>query len=124
MRTTIQSQAVLALLNERVHATNLDLYNQLKSSMPTLTLPSIHRITIRLASEGIIGVAPHLNGVSMLDSNPVLHDHFYCTSCAGLMNIDLADSVIQSIQNQLGQNIVRRGLLVSGTCENCQLDTL
>lgn len=120
MRNTIHSQAVIKILKQRGHATNYEIYNALKTSLPTLNLPSVHRITLRLVNEGLIGTAPQPSGVTLLDSNPNAHDHFYCISCGGIIDIQLQESVIKVIQKQIGQNIVRQGLLISGTCEKCQ----
>jgi len=115
----MQTDAVLKTLRELRHATNMTLYAVLHPTMPTLSVQAVHRITARLLERGEIGLAPSDGRQLMLDANPHTHDHFACTSCGGLMDIQLPESTIAAIQAQLGRNLVRDGIVLNGRCESC-----
>jgi len=116
---TMQTTAVLEALRELGHATNLTLFAVLHPTMPTLSVQAVHRITSRLLERGEIGLAPSDGRQMMLDANPHTHDHFACTSCGGLIDIQIPESTIDAIQARLGRNLVRDGIVVNGRCESC-----
>lgn len=116
---TIQSDATLSALRRFGHATNLQLHEELVQTMPRLTAQSVHRITARLLEHGEIGLAPSDGRNVVLDARNDIHDHFVCTSCGGIIDLDLPDNVIAGIQDQLGRNLVRDGITIRGRCENC-----
>jgi Fe2+ or Zn2+ uptake regulation protein len=115
----MQTDAVLAALRERGHATNLELHGALAATMPLLSLPSVHRITARLLGRGLIGAGPSDGRNILLDARAAPHDHFVCTSCGGIIDLELSDEVVVLLQGQLGRNLVRHGLVIRGRCESC-----
>ena len=119
MAFTIQSDATLTALRELGHATNLQIHELMTASMPRLTVQSVHRITARLLEQGEIGLAPSDGRNVVLDARNDIHDHFVCTSCGGIIDLELPDDVIAGIQDQLGRNLVRDGITIRGLCENC-----
>ncbi len=119
MPFTMQSDATLAALVRLGHATNLELHHEVQASMPRLTVQSVHRITTRLLGRGQIGLASSDGSVQVLDARADVHDHFVCMSCGGIIDINLPESVIDDIQDQLGRNLVRDGITIRGRCENC-----
>lgn len=119
MPSTLQTEAVLAVLRAQGHASNLEIHAALGEEMPQLSLHSVHRITARLLERGLIGAGPSGGRNIVLDANPAPHDHFVCTSCGGIVNLALPDHVIALIQGQLGKNLVRDGITINGRCENC-----
>ncbi len=121
MATTIQSDAVLTSLRTLRHATNLELHRSLATSMPRLSLTSVHRITSRLIERGEVGMGPSDGRTVVVDARTDVHDHFVCTTCGGVIDLNLPDGVISVIQDQLGQNLVRDGITIRGHCETCRL---
>lgn len=119
MPSTMQTGAVLAALRERGHATNLELHAALAEVMPQLSLQSIHRITARLLERGEIGAGPSDGRTVVLDARPETHDHFVCTSCGRIVDLELPSEVISTIQGQLGKNLLRDGIVIRGRCEEC-----
>jgi Fe2+ or Zn2+ uptake regulation protein len=120
MSTTMQSEAVLALLRSRGHATTLELHAALQRKMPRLSLTSVHRITARLLERGEIGTGPSDGRMVVLDARAETHDHFVCSSCGGIIDLILPKPVISAIQHQLGENLVRDGITIRGRCETCR----
>ncbi len=119
MPTTIQTETVCAALRRLGHATNLELHAAVTDKLRHLALTSLHRITARMVDRGQIGLAPSDGRQVILDARPEVHDHFVCTVCGGILDIVLPDSAIAAIQEQLGQNLVRDGIVVRGRCERC-----
>lgn len=119
MPSTVQTDAVLAALQARGHATNLELHADLAKTLPHLALPSVHRITARLLERRAIGMGPTDGRNVVLDARTTPHDHFVCTSCGGIVDLELPDGVISGIQSQLGKNLVRGSITIRGCCESC-----
>jgi Fur family peroxide stress response transcriptional regulator len=119
MPSTIQTDTVLTALRRLGHATNLELHEAIADQLPQLGLTSLHRITARMVERGEIRLAPSDGRQVVLDARPEAHDHFVCTVCGGILDITLPDSTIAMIQEQLGRNLVRDGIVVRGRCERC-----
>lgn len=119
MAITIQSDATLSALQRLGHATNLQLHAEVVKTMPRLTVQSVHRITARMLERGEAGLGPSDGRNVLLDARSDVHDHFVCTSCGGIIDLDLPENVISGIQDQLGRNLVRDGITIRGRCENC-----
>ncbi len=119
MRNTVQTTVLKEELAKIGHATNRELWNAVAKRIPGITLTSIHRITQRLRSEGLISCAPNLNGEGIIDINPLPHAHFMCRLCGRLTDIEIGESVIQSIHDQLRQGVVDESLFIVGKCRSC-----
>lgn len=119
MRTTLQTTRVVDEIQKAGHITNHDLWQKVQETLPGITLSSIHRITMRLRENGEIGCAPVAAGESVLDCNPEPHSHFVCRGCNKVKDIEISDSVITSLQEQIGSDIVERSVSIIGSCHNC-----
>lgn len=119
MRKTIQATTILTELAQLGHATNAQVWTKVQAKLPTITLPSVHRTTVRLAQDGEIGGRLTVNGQVVLDSNPDPHSHFVCDACSRVKDLKLEEVIINSIQSQIGQDIVHNNLVVHGTCVQC-----
>lgn len=115
----MQTRQALKTLQMLGHATNQELHAALATEMPSLSLYSLHRITARLLERGEIRLGPSEGRRMLLDANAHPHDHFVCTSCGGIVDIAVPEAAIDTIQRQLGRNIVRDGIVVYGRCESC-----
>lgn len=119
MRKTIQASTILDELAQLGHATNAQVWNKVQAKIPNITLPSIHRTTVRMVQDGEIGGKLTVNGQVVLDSNPDPHSHFVCDGCSCVKDLKLEEVIINSIQRQIGQDIVHNNLVVHGTCIKC-----
>ena len=119
MAVTIQGDATRAALQKLGHATTLQLHHELVKVMPRLSVQSVHRIAARLVERGQVRLGPSDGHSLILDARSDVHDHFVCTSCGGIIDLDLPDTVIAEIQGQLGRNLVRDGITIQGRCESC-----
>ena len=119
MRKTIQATTILAELANLGHSTNAQIWSNIQKSLPNLTLPSVHRTTVRLAQDGEISAKLTVNGQVILDTNPAPHSHFVCGACNEVRDLPIEAELIDSIQRQIGQDIVHNNLVVHGTCVKC-----
>lgn len=118
--TTMQTRAVRDALAALGHATNVQLHEALAPTMPDLSLQSLHRITARLLERGEIGSVPNDARGVILDTRNDVHDHFVCTKCGGVVDIELPAATTTAIQEQLGTHLADSGLVVRGTCAVCR----
>ena len=118
--STIQTRAVLAALGRLRHASNLELHAALASELPDLSLTSLHRITARLVEQGEIGTLPSDGRTILLDARPDPHDHFVCTSCGGIVDLELPAETLEAVQAQLGAHLADSGFVIRGRCAQCR----
>jgi Fe2+ or Zn2+ uptake regulation protein len=119
-RETKYSRIIVTSIKKLGHATNADLLIELQKLFPDLSATTIHRSTARLAERGLLGIAPPDNQGSMrYDGNLKKHDHFVCTHCGGIRDIDVAEELIPPISKALGGCKITGRLLIQGSCESC-----
>lgn len=119
-RTTKYSLAVQESIRMKGHATNAEIFEQLRGDYPELSATTVHRVTSRLVQRGLIGLAPQArDGAARFDANIAPHDHFSCSHCSGLRDVVLDRSIFQSLEKELGGCKITGQLLVQGTCSRC-----
>ncbi|HEY1063828.1 MAG TPA: transcriptional repressor [Candidatus Saccharimonadales bacterium] len=119
-RSTATSTAVMRVINELGHASNAQILQALESEFPALTATTVHRITTRLHAQGRIAAAPAtLQQAFRYDANTVPHDHFNCRGCDGLRDITVDRTLLDSVQEQLGNCKIQGSMVISGICSTC-----
>lgn len=118
-RNTHQATIVVEVLNKLGHATNKQIWHEVRKQIPSVSLTTVHRVTQRLKERGVIGCTPSLSGESMLDSNPEPHSHFMCKECRFLQDFKLEAATIMSLQAQLQDALIEKCLFITGTCKQC-----
>ena len=119
-RETKYSTAIMLQLEKLGHATNSEMLTALRSTYPDLSATTVHRATTRLHERGKIREAPaDRQGAMRYDFNTAPHDHFICTNCGNLKDIDIAENFIPIISKALGGCKVTGRLVIHGSCENC-----
>ncbi len=112
-----QVRSCLAMLG---HATNQQITEHCRYTYGSVSSTTIHRITQRMLDDGEIGLAPsNCRGERRYDVNVLPHDHFSCSSCDGLLDIDIPSDLKFSIGDALGQCQIDGRLVISGKCERC-----
>jgi Fe2+ or Zn2+ uptake regulation protein len=119
LRMTPQTQAVLNAVKYFGHCSNAQILKSVKQQMPFLSATTVHRITARLIKNGILSDGPKINGVILIDSNTVPHDHFVCSACKGVKDIWIDDNLRKKLQDQTNATIRPYSLVVIGDCVNC-----
>lgn len=119
-RETKYSKELLSAITTRGHATNAALLTELHTLYPEVSATTVHRATARLLERGKIHEAPASQHGSMrYDANVAPHDHFVCTGCDGIRDIDIAGDFLPKISSALGGCKISGRLVVYGQCERC-----
>ena len=119
-RQTKYCQAIERELLSVGHATNAELLSALRKSFPNLSATTVHRATTRLATRGVIAVAPSTcDGSMRYDANTIPHDHFQCSLCGTLRDADIKDKVIPILEAAIGDCNISGQLTINGTCKKC-----
>ena len=119
-RQTKYCQAIEHELLSVGHATNAELLLILRKSFPDLSATTIHRATTRLATRGVIAIAPSTcDGSMRYDANIIPHDHFQCSLCGKLRDANIKDQVIPILEAVIGDCNISGQLTINGTCKKC-----
>ena len=119
-RRTKYCQAIEQSFKNLGHATNAQLLHELRKSFPSLSPTTVHRATARLASRGNIAIAPSSSDGSMrYEANTKPHDHFGCSSCESLYDIDIKDKIIPILESSIKDCLVSGRLIIKGSCKKC-----
>ena len=120
-RQTKYCSAIKSALQLKGHATNNELLIELRRVFPELSATTVHRATARLASRGEIAVAPAAKDGSMrYDSNLEPHDHFLCSSCHLLRDIDVKSKLNAILKRSICDCQVSGRLIIEGLCSSCE----
>ena len=95
-------------------------YQQLKPSIPDLSLGTVYRNISMFKEEGIIQSIGVVNGLERFDYNTEPHTHFICTDCGQVLDLDniaLPAAVLEDAAS--GCVIKSYQLLFTGTCAQC-----
>ena len=120
-RITKYTDSILSILCQLQHATNAEIASRLRELYSNVSDTTVHRITQRLQSDGVIGLAPaSKQGCLRYDFSPESHDHFICSECDSLQDIKVPDSVRCQIERQLDGCCFDGPLVITGVCQQCK----
>ena len=120
-RITKYTDSILSILCHLQHATNAEIASRLRELYSNVSDTTVHRITQRLQSDGVIGLAPaSRQGCLRYDFSPESHDHFICSECDSLQDIKVPDSVRCQIERQLDGCYFDGPLVITGVCQQCK----
>ena len=120
-RITKYTDSILSILCQLQHATNAEIASRLRELYSNVSDTTVHRITQRLQSDGVIGLAPaSRQGCLRYDFSPESHDHFICSECDSLQAIKVPDSVRCQIGRQLDGCCFDGPLVITGVCQQCK----
>ena len=120
-RITKYTGSILSILCQLQHATNAEIASRLREPYSNVSDTTVHRITQRLQSDGVIGLAPaSRQGCLRYDFSPESHDHFICSECDSLQDIKVPDSVRCQIERQLDGCCFDGPLVITGVCQQCK----
>lgn len=123
-RQTKYATAVLDTLKQLKHATNAQILESVQQKYPEVSATTIHRVTARLKTQGIIGCAPRpTEGSERYDITPDPHHHFMCTNCSGICDVPEtkeARLVIEQLKDLSGECALAGTLTLRGICKKCK----
>jgi Fur family transcriptional regulator, peroxide stress response regulator len=119
LRMTHQTRQVLFVARQLGHATNADILTKVREELPDLSATTVHRITTRLISAGLLANGPELNGAKIVDANTSPHDHFICEACDGIKDINISAQSRIELQQQVDSLVLQSRLTITGDCKQC-----
>lgn len=85
-----QRESIKAFLYGRTdHPTAEFIYSHLREEMPNLSLGTVYRNLALLAELGEIQKISTGVGPDHFDGNPKPHNHFYCTTCGSIIDLEM-----------------------------------
>lgn len=121
-RLTKQRLSILSYLSEVTsHPSAEVIYNELKQTMPNLSLGTVYRNLKYLSQNGLIlQINSPTEEKAHFDGNITEHWHFICENCHKLQDIwDKPVSIKESLPENLGK-VRRLELNLYGLCSKCQ----
>ena len=97
-------------------------YNQLKPTIPDLSLATVYRNLAMFKAEGTIDSVGVYNGLERFDFRTDPHAHFICRVCGAVSDInwlELPADTLQEVEQQTGASVETCRIAVSGVCAAC-----
>ena len=104
------------------HPTAEWVYNQLKTTIPDLSLATVYRNLAMFKAEGTIDSVGVYNGLERFDFRTDPHAHFICRVCGAVSDInwlELPADTLQEVEQQTGASVETCRIAVSGVCTAC-----
>jgi Fur family peroxide stress response transcriptional regulator len=121
-RNTKQKEAILRVLKKTAdHRDARWIHQQVRRSLPRISLGTVYRDLKALTEEGFIS-AIDMAGGSRFDGTPGNHDHFHCQKCGAVSNLDeVSDTAMdKKISDKYRLSVAFHRLDFFGLCPACQ----
>ncbi len=125
LKVTPQRQAVFSALHgDLTHPTAEIIWDRVRLQMPTVSRRTVYQVLNDLVSLGEVLVVAVDNGPTRFDPNVSLHDHFVCSICASVIDVDSDErSNVASHQTTLsdfpGFEVESVEVVFRGKCSSC-----
>lgn len=117
-----QRDAILTMLRSRYdHPTAEQLYTDLKTALPRLSLGTVYRNLSLLESMGEIIKISTAGESDRYDGNVGAHYHFACEGCGRVDDVPIPFDfeVDKLVSSSIGADIKRHSTIFFGTCKKC-----
>ena len=109
------------IVKQMGHASNAEILAALHVVYPDVSATTVHRATSRLAGRGELAIAPSdLSGSMRYDANLHPHDHFLCSHCGILRDVDVAEHIKPLLEDAIEGCSISGRVTISGTCKQCK----
>ena len=98
------------------------IHGQLKPAFPDLSLGTVYRNLSLFKEQGLIASVGTVAGVERFDGNTETHSHFVCDCCGAVIDlpeINLDETINQSVETKYHLAVGRHELTFHGTCQTC-----
>jgi Fur family peroxide stress response transcriptional regulator len=122
VRRTKQREMILKVLRSTdTHPTADWIYQQVRESLPNISLGTVYRNLRTLVENGEILELSYGSTFSRFDGNPENHYHFTCEKCGNVYDLDLpVRKELDEAVEKLGMKVQSHRLEFYGICHNCQ----
>lgn len=124
MRITKQKEIIEEFFQtNRQHPTAAQVFDAVRVKNPTIGIATIYRNLAKLQEKGKIQKITNRNGVDYYDGFMEKHEHFICSCCGSIHDIELEeDQLIMKNPDQLKEFTIERvDKIIYGLCPNCKI---
>ncbi|NLY10933.1 MAG: transcriptional repressor [Firmicutes bacterium] len=121
-RNTKQREVILSVLREAdCHPTADWIYQEVRKTMPNVSLGTIYRNLKALTEAGLALELSYGSTYSRFDGNPETHYHFVCEDCGKVVDleIDVAKELEEKVAKGIGAKVHDHRLEFYGVCSEC-----
>lgn len=118
-----QRDAILNYLTPRTdHPTADAIYQAIRIDFPNISLGTVYRNLTLLSELGIIQKISCGDSSEHFDGNPNPHNHFYCTCCGSVLDLEMDNlDFINTLASKNFNGIIEEHCLYfKGKCEECR----
>ena len=122
-RKTKQKEAILEVLRSTYsHPTASWIYEQVKKTIPNISLGTVYRDLKMLARDGEILEIDFASNPSRYDDNTGNHYHFRCLKCDNIFDINekVNLEIDRRVASNTGFKVLYHCLEFHGLCQDCQ----
>ena len=124
VRQSKKRDAMLALLRRsKRHPSAEQLYQQLKSDYPDLSLATVYRNLGQLCQLGLVRRVGAVNGQERYDGEVCPHSHFICNRCGCVLDLPRLSpggGCVEQLGVQYGFSAESWEFIVRGLCQDCK----
>ena len=118
-----QRDAILeALRDTKAHPTADWVYEEVRKSIPNISLGTVYRNLAKLSDDNVIAKLGLGTGVEHFDGNPEPHYHVMCTECGAIDDIEAQPlNELNDWASKLFKGeIYKHSAIFFGKCEKCK----
>ena len=124
LKATPQRLCVLKILSNHAHPTIDELYKQIKTEYPSISLATVYKNLNTLINENLVVEVNSPNQKAKYDIYEHPHIHLVCSTCGNVQDINASDAQMATYQTHLEQkigNLIDRLNIVANisNCSKC-----
>lgn len=120
MIRTKQRELILdAVMQSDTHPTADELFQQIRTKLPKISLATVYRNLNMLAGDGVIRKIEMPDMPDRFDWRMTVHDHLVCDCCGKVFDFTLSDALDKQIEQVSGMKVKHYSLVAKGLCEEC-----
>ena len=123
LRTSRQREAILAYLRStKAHPSADAVYQNVRKSLPNVSLGTVYRNLARLAEDGTILRFPSTDGVDHFDADTSPHYHFTCRACGKITDLSMKplSGIERTAERGHGLRVESHSIMFYGICAECE----
>lgn len=121
-RETVQRKIILTEMHKLGHAKKSEFINYLKENYPGFNVATIYRNLDSLCEDNLLRkVSSNLDEDIYEDTSKKMHDHFICTECGSIYDIENKSDEKTFIDKD-GNLIESKSITYYGICKDCLIN--
>ena len=110
------------LCSSKAHPSAEAIYNQLKPTIPDLSLGTVYRNLNLFREQGTVICVAAVDGVERFDANVKPHVHFICSDCNAVIDLEdmaVPQALTSAAERSIGGKVTECQLSFTGICRSC-----